>query len=184
MNGPIDLSKFDNNGFDRGATRLKEVLWWSFRSLFFAPWFPLPSFIKLGVLRIFGADIGRGTVIRSRVNITFPWRFSCGENVWIGDEVSILSLAPVRIGSNTCISQRAYLCTGSHDFSKQTFDLMTAPISIGKHCWIGAQSFVGAGVTFEDSSRCLAGAVVTKNVGSGETVGGIPARPLQRTPSD
>lgn len=131
-------------------------------------------------MRLFGAKVGTGVVIRSRVNITFPWKLEIGDQVWIGDEVTILSLERVRIGSNVCLSQRAFLCTGSHDFGKETFDLITKPIEIGDGCWIGAQAFVGPGVTFGASSRCLAGAVVVKDVATGTTVGGVPAKVMGR----
>ena len=171
----IDLSKFNNADFSRSASRGKEVLWWVARSLFFAPWFPIPSPFKVAVLRGFGAKVGRGVVIRSRVNITFPWKLEIGDHVWLGDEVLILSLERVVIGSNVCISQRAFLCTGSHDFSKETFDLITRPITIGDGCWVAAQAFVGPGVTMGPGSRCLAGAVVVKDVAAGTTVSGVPA---------
>ena len=114
-------------------------------------------------------------MIRSRVNITFPWRLEIGDNVWMGDEVFILSLAPVKIGSNVCLSQRAFLCTGSHDFRKESFDLITKAITVEDGCWIGAQAFVGPGVTMGQGSRCLAGAVVVNDVEAGTTVGGVPA---------
>jgi putative colanic acid biosynthesis acetyltransferase WcaF len=172
----IDLSKFNNVCFFRGAPAWKEGAWWVVRSLLFAPWFPVPSPFKVAALRFFGAKIGTGVVIRSRVNITFPWKLEIGDHVWIGDEVLILSLERVVIGSNVCISQRAFLCTGSHDFVKETFDLITRPITIGDGCWIGAQAFVGPGVTMGPGSRCLAGAVVVKDVPAGTTVGGVPAR--------
>lgn len=171
----IDLSKFNNDGFDRGAPLWKEGAWWLVRSLLFAPWFPVPSALKVAALRAFGARIGDGVVIRSRVNVTFPWRVEIGDQVWIGDEVSILSLGEVVIGSNVCLSQRSFLCTGSHDFSSDTFDLQTGPITIGEGCWIGAQSFVGPGVVFGEGSRCLAGSVVVKDVAAGATVRGVPA---------
>lgn len=171
----INLQKFDNRDFQRGASRWVELLWWFFRSLLFATWFPLPSVIKVVMLRLFGARIGKGVVIRSRVNITMPWRLEIGDHVWIGDEVGILSLDTVKIGSNVCISQRAYICTGSHDFEKEGFDLITKPIEIGDSCWVGAQSFVGPGVSMGAGSRCLAGAVVVKNVDSHSTVAGVPA---------
>ncbi len=171
----IDLSQFDNASFSRGASRTREVLWWIVRSLIFLPGFPLPSSLKRSALRVFGAKVGRGVVIRSRVNITFPWRVEIGDHAWIGDEVFLLSLAPITIGANTCVSQRAFLCTGSHDFSRPSFDLTTAPIHLGEGCWIGAQSFVGPGVTFGPGSRCLAGAVVVNDVPAGATVKGVPA---------
>jgi putative colanic acid biosynthesis acetyltransferase WcaF len=154
-----DLSKFDNRGFSRGAPAWKEVAWWVVRSLVFAPWFPVPSGLKVAVLRVFGARLGQGVVIRSRVNITFPWRFECGDYVWIGDEVLILSLERVKIGSHVCISQRAFLCTGSHDFNKPTFDLITRPIEIGDGCWIAAQAFVPPGAVLPPGSLVKAGAV-------------------------
>lgn len=172
----IKLATFRNQGFSRGVPRWKEGLWWLCRSMLFAPWFPVPSGLKVAALRFFGAKVAEGVVIRSRVNITMPWRLTIGAHVWIGDEVGILSLDEVRIGSNTCISQRAYLCTGSHDFSKEGFDLITRSIVIGEGCWVGAQAFVGPGVMMGEGSRCLAGAVVVKRVEAGATVGGVPAR--------
>lgn len=173
----IDLSQFDNGDFQRGASRLKELAWWFARSLFFAGWFPLPSALKVRILRLFGAKVGKGVVIRSRVDISFPWRLSLGDHVWVGDEVKILSLDEVEVGSHVCLSQRAFLCTGSHDFDSTAFDLRTGPIRIGRGCWIGAQAFVGPGVVFGPGSRCLAGAVVVRSVPQGGTVAGVPARP-------
>lgn len=175
----MDLRKFDSAGFDRGAPRWKEALWLVVRSVFFAGWLPLPSVLRVFWLRVFGARVGKGVVIRSRVNITFPWRLTCDDNVWIGEEVVILSLAEVRIGHSVCISQRAFLCTGSHDFSKTSFDLLTQPIEIGAGSWIGACAFVAPGVEMGKGSRCLPGAVVTKSVARGTTVGGIPAQPTK-----
>lgn len=158
----IDLSKYNNSPFTRGAPAWKEALWWVVRSLLFAPWFPVPSALKVAALRIFGAKIGAGVVIRSRVNITLPWRFECGDQVWIGDQVQILSLARVRIGSNVCISQRAFLCTGSHDFRKESFDLITEPIEIGDSCWVAAQAFVGPGAVVPAGTMVKAGEVWKK----------------------
>jgi len=158
------LDHYDNSDFSRGASKFKEVLWWIVRSLLFAPWFPIPSFLKVAALRVFGARVGRGVVIRSRVNITFPWKLTIGDHVWIGDEVLILSLAPVAISSHVCISQRAFLCTGSHKFWSENFDLVIKPISIGEGSWIAANVFICPGVTLAPGTRCKAGAVVSKSV--------------------
>ncbi len=156
----LDLAKFNNSSFSRGAPKWKEALWWVCRSLVFAPWFPIPSPVKVAVLRCFGAKVGTGVVIRSRVNITFPWKLEIGDHVWIGDEVLVLSLERVRIGSNVCISQRAFLCTGSHDFRKESFDLVTEPIVIGDGCWIAACAFVGPGAEVPAGTMVKAGSVV------------------------
>ena len=161
----INLSQFSNAGFSRGASRPKEVLWWICRSLLFAPWFPVPSPLKVAALRLFGASIGSGVIIRSRVNITFPWRFSCGNHVWIGDEVLILSLAPVSLGHHVCLSQRAFLCTGSHNFRSPDFALITQPITIGDGCWVAAGAFIGPGTSLPPNSMVKAGTVVS---GSGK----------------
>lgn len=177
----MDLSRFKNPEFSRGASVVKEVLWWGVRSLLFAPWFPVPSGWKCAVLRAFGAKVGRGVVIRSRVNITFPWRVEIGDHVWIGDEVLILSLAPVKIGRSVCLSQRSFLCTGSHDFRSEAFDLVVRPIEIGEGSWIAAGVFVGPGVVIGKNTLCAAGAVVVRDAGPNTTVVGNPARPLQRS---
>jgi putative colanic acid biosynthesis acetyltransferase WcaF len=176
----LELSKFNNDSFDRGALAWKEALWWLARSLFFAPWMPISSTFKVRVLRFFGAKVGVGAVIRSRVNITFPWKLEIGDHVWIGDEVGILSLDRVVIGSNVCLSQRIFLCTGSHDHTKSAFDLITKPIVIEDGCWVGAQAFVGPGVTLKQNTVCAAGAVVVKDAGPNQLIGGNPARVIRQ----
>ena len=80
------------------------------------------------------------------------------------------------LGSNVCLSQRAFLCTGSHDHTKPTFDLITKPIVIEDGCWVGAQVFVGPGVTLRLTTVCAAGAVVVKSAGPDELIAGNPAR--------
>ncbi len=171
------LDRYDNSDFSRGASRLRECLWWVVRSLLFAPWFPVPSVLKVAALRLFGAEVGSGVVIRSRVNITFPWRLSIADHVWIGEEVQILSLAHVSIASHVCISQRAFLCTGSHRFRSENFDLLTRPIAIGEGCWIAANVFIGPGVTLAPGTMCAAGAVVLKGSKPGDVLVGNPASP-------
>lgn len=176
----IDLSSY-RAGFDRGSGLFREACWVIVKSLFFLPRYPLPSAFRVSLLRLFGASVGQRVVIRAGVNITFPWRLEVGDHVWIGEEVYLLNLAPIKLGSHVCISQRAFLCTGSHRFDRATFDLETRSIEVGDGCWICAQAFVCPGITFQPSSGCAAGSVVTRDVVQGTFVGGNPARPIARS---
>jgi putative colanic acid biosynthesis acetyltransferase WcaF len=175
MAAGLRLDRYDNSDFDRGASRLKEALWMLCKCTFFLNPFPWPSSLRVRLLRLFGAEVGRGVVIRSGVNITFPWRFEAGDHVWIGEEVYILSLAQVTIGSNVCLSQRAFLCTGSHDWRRETFDLQTRAISVEDSVWISAQAFIGPGVRIGRDSVIGAGTIVMKTVPSHSLVKGNPA---------
>ena len=170
----MDLSQYSVAHFDRGASRFKEVLWVATRCIFFqTPW-PWPAALRVALLRLFGAKVVNGVVIRANVNITFPWRLTVGDHVWIGEEATILSLAQVTIESNVCISQRAYLCAGSHDFRSPTFDLQTEPITLRTGSWIAAQAFIAMGVEVGEGSVVSAGSVVTQSVPAKSFVRGNP----------
>ncbi len=171
----LRLDRYDNSNFDRGAGRLKEGLWVLCKCAFFLNPLPWPSSLRVALLRLFGARIGRGVVIRSGANVTFPWRLTVGDHVWIGEDVLILSLAPVTVGSHVCLSQRAFLCTGSHAWRRETFDLRTKPIVVGDSVWIAAQAFVAAGVSIGHGSIVSAGCVVMENVPENSLAKGNPA---------
>ena len=84
-------------GFDRGKHFFVVSLWWLVKSLFFNTSFPWPSFFKVYLLRLFGANLGCGIVIKPRVNIHHPWMLSLGDSVWLGEEVNIINFEDVSI---------------------------------------------------------------------------------------
>lgn len=177
----MELNGYTTGDFDRGAPRWKEALWIGFKCIFFLNPFPWPSVIRVALLRFFGAKVGKGVVIRSNVNVTFPWRLTVDRDVWIGEEVLILSLGLVSIGPSVCISQRSFLCTGSHDFRAPGFDLIVKPIIIRGHSWIAAQSFIAPGVTVGEGSVVTAGTVVIADVEAHTVVRGNPGVAIKET---
>lgn len=138
------LDLFENTDFERGASKLTELLWMWVQSWFFGSWLPGSGW-RVWLLRRFGAQVGTGVVIKPHVQIKFPWRLSLGNAIWIGEHVWIDNLAQVTIGDHSCVSQGAYLCTGSHDWTDLRFGLITKPIIIGRGAWVGAKTSVTPG---------------------------------------
>jgi putative colanic acid biosynthesis acetyltransferase WcaF len=152
-----------------------EALWIVVQWLFVACDLPGSAHRKF-LLRLFGAQVGRGVVIKAGVRIKFPWRLKVGDHSWIGEQVWIDNLALVRIGSNACISQGAYLCTGSHDWSTPTFNLIVKAITIGDGAWIAAQSTVGPGVTVGEGAVLGLGSTTSKDLEPWCVYSGAPAK--------
>lgn len=148
----VDLSKYDNSWYDTGAGALKRTLWY-FANIFFLmnPALPI-SGIKVWILRLFGAEIGKNVVIKPSVNIKYPWNLKIGDNTWIGEKVWIDNLVTTSIGSNCCISQGAMLLCGNHNYKKEAFDLIVDKIIIEDGCWVGAKAMVCPGVTMHSHS--------------------------------
>ena len=171
----IELSTFDNSNWERGRSRFVELLWLITQFLFFGDTI-LPLYkLKRFLLRSFGAKVGVGVVIKPRVRIKFPWRLDLGDHVWIGEGVHILNLAPVTIQSSSCISQNAFICTGSHDFYQDSFPLVVNAIYVGRSSWIAANAFIGPGVTIGDGCLIGAGCVLVKDLPNRKIAFGNPA---------
>ena len=166
-------------GLDRGRPRAVEAAWYLCKLVFFLGAFPWPSALRVALLRAFGARVGRGVVIKPRVNIHLPWKLTVGDHAWIGEEAFILNFEPVTIGAHACVSQRAFLCTGNHDYRDVTMPYRNRPISVGDGAWVGAASFVAPGVTIGDEAVVAAGSVVTRDLPAATVGAGNPCAPLR-----
>jgi putative colanic acid biosynthesis acetyltransferase WcaF len=131
------------------------------------------------LLRAFGARIGKGVLVRASVKIVYPWKLSIGDFSWIGDEVTLYTLAEITIGDNAVVSQQSYLCTGSHDYTRTTFDLYALPIRIEPETWIATRVFVGPGVTVGRGTIVGAASVVLKDVPPGLITAGSPLKVIR-----
>ena len=133
------------------------------------------SSLKVFLLRVFGARIGDGVVIKPCVNIKYPWKLSVGNNVWIGENVWIDNLGQVTLDSNVCLSQGALLLCGNHDYKKASFDLIVGDIHLKSGVWIAARAVVCAGVTCHEESMLTAGSVTSSDLGANTINCGNPA---------
>lgn len=171
-----DLSRYDNSWYDTGAGALKRILWYYANEIFFDCGWNVFNGMKIRLLRLFGARVGTGVVIKPKVNIKYPWNLSVGNNVWIGEGVWIDNLAATYIGDNAVISQGSMLLCGNHDYKKSTFDLVVSGITVDEGAWVGAKCVVCPGVTVNSHSVICVGSVITKDTEPYCIYQGVPAR--------
>jgi len=167
----------------RGRSAILVQLWWIVQKTFFT-W--SPQFMygwRVLLLRLFGAKIGKKVLIRPTVRITYPWKVSIGDYSWIGDDVTLYTLGRIEIGNNTVISQKSYLCTGGHDYTKRTFDIYALPIRIGDGVWIATDVFVGPGVTISEGTVVGVRSTVLNDLPAGKICFGSPAKPVRDRPT-
>jgi putative colanic acid biosynthesis acetyltransferase WcaF len=172
------LKDFSNPQFSRGRSLVIEAMWLFIQWLLVSSWIPGAAH-RRWVLRAFGARIGEEVDIKPGVRVKFPWRLEVGDHSWIGEDVWIDNLAQVTIGSDCCVSQGAYFCTGSHDWSRQSFDLIVRPIHVGAGAWIAARSVVGPGVTVGEGAVLGLASVATKDLEPWTIYQGAPGVPLR-----
>jgi putative colanic acid biosynthesis acetyltransferase WcaF len=151
----VDLAAYDNRGYQPGRGVLVRAAWYLCNAVFFASWLLPLSGPKRLLLRMFGARVGRGVVIKPRVNIKHPWRLRVGDRTWIGEGSWIDNVLDVTIGNNVCVSQGAYLLTGNHDYKDPHFGFLGSPIVLEDGSWVGAFAIVCPG------ARLARNAIVT-----------------------
>jgi putative colanic acid biosynthesis acetyltransferase WcaF len=169
-----DLSKFDVGDYKAGPA-LKVIIWYFVNYYVFDSAFPWPYKLKLALLRTFGAKVGKGLVIKTKVRIKNPWRLTIGENCWIGESVWIDNLENVVIGSNVSISQGAMLLTGNHDYTISSFPYRLGKIVLEDGVWVGAKSVVCPAVTCKSHSILTVNSVASKDLEAWGIYSGNPA---------
>lgn len=175
----MKLNTYTQNDYSRGRNSLVVLTWWFIQGTIFR--FSLHNMYEFRamLLRLFGAKIGEGTKIRSSAKFTYPWKVTIGNYSWIGDEVQFYSLDEIFIGNNAVISQKSYLCTGSHDINDSKFSLVTDPIVIEDGSWVAADCFIHPGVIVAQGSVIAARSTVLKSTEANFIYAGNPAKKLK-----
>jgi putative colanic acid biosynthesis acetyltransferase WcaF len=135
---------------------------------------------KLFLLRCFGAKVHKTSIIYSSAKIYAPWNLEVGKYVCIAGNVDCYNADKIKIGDNATISQKASLCTASHDITTSDHKWFSAPIIIEDQAWIAAESFIIAGITIGQGAVVGARAAVFKDVEPWTVVGGNPAKFIKK----
>ena len=158
-----NLATFQNKWYKPGSP-IKLALWYVASFVIFQnALFPFYG-LKRSLLRLFGAKVGQGVLIKPNVNIKYPWLLQLGNHIWIGEGVWIDNLGLTIICDNVCLSQGCYLVTGNHNYKKAGFDLLINKIVLEEGVWIGAKAIVCPGVTCHSHSVLTLGSVATHNL--------------------
>ena len=163
----------------RGKSKFIIQLWWIVQSILFRL---SPQFMygwRRILLRSFGANIGNNVLIRPTAKVLYPWKLNIGDSSWIGDEVTLYNMADINIGENCVISQESYLCTGSHDYTKHSFDIFAKPIDIKDEVWIAADVFIAPGVTIGTGAVVSFRSTVSKDLPPKMICYGNPAKAIK-----
>lgn len=132
------------------------------------------------LLRCFGAKVGRGVHIYPNVEIWAPWNLELSDECGIANKAILYSQDKIFIGRRAVISQGAHLVTGTHDYTKPGFPLITFPIIIGDNSWIAAEAFIHPGITINEGCIIGARAVVTRDMPPWMICAGNPCKPIKK----
>lgn len=120
--------------------------------------------------------IGKGVLIASNsvISATDGGKLSLGKMVGINRNSMIMCHDKVCIGDNTIMGPGVYIYDHDHVFDStdgvRRNEYVTAPITIGKNCWIGANTVILRGTTIGDNCLIAAGCVVKGNYPDGSVV--------------
>ena len=171
----VRLRDFNNSWYRPGRPLWQQMAWFFFGNPVLRCSFIPSSAFRVWLLRLFGATIGARAVIKPGVRVKYPWHLRMGQDCWLGEDCWIDNLAIVTLGSDVCVSQGAYFCTGNHDWSDPAFGLRVNGITVRDGAWVGARSTLTPGVELAVGAIAAAGSVVTGPIGPWEVHAGNPA---------
>lgn len=174
-----DLSKDDNSSPPAGRGILVRALWSFFSAFFLKNPLNPSSGIKAGLLRLFGAKVGKGVVLKPSITIRHPWNVEIGDFSWVGEGARLDSPGKIRIGKNCCISQDARLSAENRDGADPASETIVKPIVVEDGARVGAGATVLPGVTVGSHANIGAGSVLLQDAEPRKTYAGNPAQAVK-----
>ena len=169
----IPLSKAPGSQEAWSRPAIVIALWIIVEYFFVTSPLQVSSRLRRAALRLFGAKIGKGVILRPRLRVKFPWNLAIGDDCWVGEGVWIHNQDKVEIAHDVCISQETFITTGSHDFRKD-MALITKPVIIEAGVWVCSRAIITKGVTIGRSAIVPANVVVSKNIEAGSIASSDP----------
>lgn len=159
--------------------KVGRVLWWFVQATLFRWSFHSWYRWRVLLLRLFGAKVDGTVRVRPTVRIEIPWNLVLEPGVIVGDRVILYSLATITLRARSMISQYAHLCAGTHDHTRFSMPLITAPIIVEEDAWVAADAFVGPGVIVGRGAVLGARACAFRDVPPWKVCVGNPAHPIK-----
>lgn len=174
-----DLSRFRMPEGFRGRSAAIVQIWWIVQDTLFRMSPQVFYGWRNFLLRLFGARIGHKVQIRSTTRVTYPWKLTIGDYVWVGDDCVFYNLGEIQVGSHVAIAHDVYFCTGMHEYERLDFPIGQKPIVIEDEVWLPNDIFIGPGVTIGKGAVVGARSTVLNDLPSGMISYGSPAKPVK-----
>jgi len=135
---------------------------------------------RIWLLNRFGARVHVRANVYASAQIWYPPHLVMREGATLGPGVVCYCMDRIEIGRDAVVSQRVFLCGGTHDVDDPDFPIRTAPIVIGAEAWIAAEAFVGPGVSVGPGAVLGARGVAAKSLDDWTIYAGNPARAIRK----
>lgn len=168
---------FKRDGKTQNVTlnyKIKLQLWRCVDALFFKTSLNLFSCWRVFLLRLFGAKVGKGCYISPRCTIFIPWNIEIGNFVSIDDYAYIKPRTKIVIGDYVSIANFVHIIPGGHDVRTRNLASDLLPVHIGNGAFIGADSYIGKGVSIGQMAVIGARSFVLKDIPENSIAFGSP----------
>lgn len=175
----INKANADNSFYYRGAGKIKIALWYIVSNIFFTSFANPFSFLRIKILRWFGAKVGKKCNLKAGVFIRYPWNLEMGDYVAMGEYAFIDNVGKIKIGSHVTISQGAMILSASHNYKDPAFNITVHTTILEDGVWICSRAIVCPGLTCGSHCVLTANSVAQKNLDPYFIYGGNPAVPVR-----
>ena len=142
--------------------------------------------LRAGIYRLFGARIGRGTMIDGNLSFCSPENirknFIIGERCYCNILTHFDLTGPIRIGNRVTIGHHVTIITAHHEIAGGEYragSLAPRPVTIGDGAWIAAGVTILPGVSIGEGAVIGAGSLVNRDVPANTFAAGNPAKVIR-----